>query len=129
MPSVTLDWVQELPFKMQSSLFSGLRGPDTGHCPHLKRLVRWLRPATQQDADPTTEYMRAGVLPQWADVKKELEFTTVHYFEHLLDAVQIVGYRHPRSEMRGQAQLIHLKMVLLLNCQPETEEQFNARLG
>lgn len=126
---VTLLWVRALPFKMQSVLFSGLRGPDTGHYPNLKAVVRWLRPTTQYNADPTTDYMRDEFMPTWKELQKELEFTSFHYFEHLALALEIVAYKHPQAGPRRFAYNLYKNMVELLHCNPETEEQMDARLG
>lgn len=126
---VTLSWVRALPLKMQSVLFSGLRGPDTAHCPQLKRLVRWLRPATQINADPSSDYMRDESLPTWDDIQKELEFTSQHYFQHLACALEIIGYKHPNELVRGDALHIYMRMSELMHMNHETEGQLDTRLG
>jgi hypothetical protein len=126
--SVTLDWVQSLPHKMQSVLFSGLRGPDTGHYPNLKAVVRWLRPVTQHNADPTTDYMRNEEMPDWKALQKEIEFTSFHYFEHLALALEIIAYKHPDELKRNYAWFLYASMIELLHANPETEEQLDARL-
>jgi hypothetical protein len=114
---------------MQSVLMSGLRGPDTHHAPYLKAIVRWLRPVTQINADPTTDYMREEVLPTYEDIKKELEFTTVHYFAHLLHAFQIVMYHHPNAEVNAVARAYYLALAEHLHLAPETRFNFRARMG
>lgn len=53
MGTVVKPWVNELPWKQQSALFSALRGPDNVLCPGIKRIVRWLRSVTQNNADAT----------------------------------------------------------------------------
>lgn len=60
MSSVLQPWVEQIPWKQQSILFSGLRGPDTAHCPAIKEVVRWLRKISQRDADPSQSYMAPG---------------------------------------------------------------------
>jgi hypothetical protein len=127
--SVTLDWVQALPYKMQSVLFSGLRGPDNGHYPNLKVVIRWLRPTTQHNADPTTDYMRIEELPIWQSLQKEIEFTSVHYYSHLALALVIIAYKHPVHTTRNYAWGIYVRMIELLHANPETEEQLDKRLG
>lgn len=129
MTGVTLPWVQALPLKMQSVLFSGLRGPDTHHAPAIKHIVRWLRPATQINADPTTDYMRKEKLPQWETVKKDLEFSTVHYFAHLMHAMQIIAAYHPDETVKRDALLFYQEMVELLHLNTESTTQMCARLG
>lgn len=124
---VLLPWVSALPLKMQSVLLSALRGPDTHHAPHTKRIVRWLRPATQRNADPTTEYMRDAGLPAWADAKSELEFSSVHYFGHLMEALEIVSHRHPDLGMRFQAWEFYVAMCDLLHVRVEDDRDFERR--
>ncbi len=129
MSSVTLPWVQKLSFKEQSVLFSGLRGPDTHHSPSIKAIVRWLRPVTQVNADPSTDYMRVEQLPAWKDVTKDLEFSTVHYFGHLLHAMQIIAIHHPDEDIGNQASRFYLNMADLLHLEPEPPERMAKRLG
>jgi len=126
---VLLPWVQELPWKMQSVLISGLRGPDNHHAPYLKAIVRWLRPVTQINADPSTDYMRNEDLPSYNDIKKEIEFTTVHYFAHLLHALQIVMYHHPLAEVNAVARDYYLQLVEHIHLAPETRFRFRERMG
>lgn len=126
--SVTLVWVQKLSFKAQSVLFSGLRGTDTHHTPNLKALVRWLRPVTQSNADYSTDYMREEPFPVWDDVKKELEFVTVHYYAHLMHAIQIVAYHHPEELIRLKAFSFYINMAEHLHLNQESREQMGARL-
>jgi hypothetical protein len=129
MPSVTLDWVQNLPFKMQSVLFSGLRGPDTGDLRGIKAIVRWLRPVTQHNADQSSDYMRKHPLPGWEDVRKELECEcSVHYYGHLLHTFQIIGYKHPDPLTKAQALGFYHKMVDMLHLLPEGEVRMDRRL-
>lgn len=130
MPSVTLPWVQQLSFKMQSVIFSGLRGPDTGDLRGIKAIVRWLRPATQHNADVTSDYMRVQPMPDWEEVRKELECEcSVHYFGHLLHTFQIIGAFHPDPLIAYAARVKYEHMCDLLHLNPETNEQLIARLG
>ncbi len=129
MPSVTLDWVQDLPFKMQSVLFSGLRGPDTGDLRGIKAIVRWLRPVTQHNADHSSDYMRKHPLPNWEDVRKELECEcTVHYFGHLLHTFQIIGYKHPDQSIRQQSLNFYTFMTHMLHLNLESKFEMDLRL-
>lgn len=100
MSTVLLPWVQQLPWKMQSVLLSGLRGPDTNGGEELKKITRWMRQVTQHNADPNHTYMRAPEAPSIDDAKlwQEIEYsTTWHYFGHLLHALEIIGYSEVRD--------------------------------
>jgi hypothetical protein len=129
MPSVTLPWVQDLPFKMQSVLFSGMRGPDTGDLRGIKAIVRWLRPVTQHNADTSSDYMRVHPMPAWEEVRKELECEcTVHYFGHLLHTFQIIAYYHPSAAAQIPAYDMYSKMCELLHLKMESKEDMIERL-
>lgn len=125
---VVLSWLASLPFKMQSVVFSGLRGPDNHHAPKLKALVRWLRPVTQRNADTCSDYMRTEQLPSWQEIKKEIEFMSVHYYGHLMKALEIVAYKHPDEVVRKTAYGYYWEMCELLHLPPESESELDRRL-
>jgi hypothetical protein len=91
MATVTLDWVSKLTLKEQSALFSSLRGPDTAFCGEVKKLSKFIRQATQINADPTTGYMEDN----WREInpknlERELEFCTLHYIAHLCEGLAYI---------------------------------------
>jgi hypothetical protein len=90
MSTVLKAWVCELPWKQQSVLLSGLRGPDGIHCPQIKIVTRWLRNVTQNNADPMHSYMNVGILPTFEQLEKELEYCTAHYVHHLTQALKVI---------------------------------------
>lgn len=87
---VTKEWVHLLPWKKQSAFFSALRGPDTSFSYNIKLVTKFLREASQYDADPTTDYMTRKKEIDWKGLERELEFCTLHYVAHLIEAVYIV---------------------------------------
>jgi hypothetical protein len=130
MTAVLLPWVTDLPFKMQSVLISGLRGPDTHQVVALKRVVRWIRAATQNNADPTTDYMKdIGPLPEWSEVQKELEFCSVHYYAHLMHTLEIIGYMHHDPIGVQHARRLYFEMADALHLVAETRLQLLQRLA
>ena len=121
-------WMAELPWKQQSVIFSSLRGPDLSRPIAVKKLNRWLRSVTQNNADPSTEYMKKIVLPKIEDLKEEVGYCTMHYFTHLLHALEIIGYNHPEEKTKDIAIRYYAAMVDFLHLNPETKEQLNKRL-
>lgn len=91
-------WVTAMPWKMQSILFSGLRGPDFPNVPNVKKVSKWMRMVSQQNADPTKPYMEVDDLPEPIDVCEELEFLPCHYVHHLADALACVAYSIPDGQ-------------------------------
>ena len=125
---VLQDWMGELSWKKQSVILSSLRGPDNIRPPLTKKVNRRLRQITQNNADSSTEYMQHVDLPSVEDLCGELEYTTVHYFCHLMHAMGIIGYGHPDDEIKIKANNYYLGLVRALHLNPETEEQLNKRL-
>lgn len=122
---VTLPWVARLPWKMQSILFSGLRGPDTGHCPDIKQVVKWMRAVSQEDADPTKSYMSNPTMPPVEALEKELEFCSAHFVHHFADALRVIAHGHPDQHVRTQAFRRHLYIAEeLFHFVPEEPEIF-----
>jgi hypothetical protein len=125
MSTVLLPWVEALPWKQQSILFSGLRGPDADRLPATKALGRWLRSISQQNADPSKEYMRQAALPSPKDVTDELEALPCHYVHHLADSLAVVAYSHPDAEVRQYAYSVHAFIAEeIFHFLPESPEMF-----
>jgi hypothetical protein len=132
--SVLKPWVMAAPWKCQSILLSGLRGPDIRHAPRIKEVSRWLRKVSQNDADPSQSYMAPTALPQFDDLEKELEFSSCHFVHHLADALRVVAIYYesdagaldlnPRLT-RTYARRLHEYIAdELFHFRPETDEQF-----
>jgi hypothetical protein len=129
MSKVLRNWFDNLEWKQQSVILSGLRGPDNIYCPNIKNLTRWLRNVTQNNADTQHTYMKPEKLPTLAEIEKEFEFTTVHYAFHLLHALEIIGYKHPEQEIAGVAKGYYEGIVKeFLHLVPETEGLLSDRL-
>ncbi|MBS3089123.1 hypothetical protein J4402_05130 [Candidatus Pacearchaeota archaeon] len=125
---VLKEWMAELPWKQQSVVLSSLRGPDTSRPASVKILNRWLRGITQNNADSSTDYMKNLAHPSVGDLQKDLEYCTMHYYCHLMHAMEIIGYNHPDKEIAETARGYYENMVLFLHLNPETKEQLNKRL-
>ena len=128
MTNVLQDWVGEIPWKCQSILLSGLRGPDHAHCPNVKAVTRWLRRVSQHNADPSGDYMQTTPLPAFVDVEKELEFLPCHFVHHLADAQRVVAIFHPLETVTTYAYGLHVWIALeMFHFMPESNETFLAR--
>jgi hypothetical protein len=116
--SVLQAWVSAMPWKLQSILFSGLRGPDQELLHYTKQVSKWLRAVTQHNADPSKPYINGIKLPGSAPESrvaaaemqafwKELEHCPCHFVHHFLDALAIVAYFHPDPAVAEQAAAFH----------------------
>lgn len=97
-------WLTLLPLKRQSSYLSALRGPDTAFCRNVKLVVKLLRSAAQIDADPTSGYMGQRKPVDLKELERELEFCTLHFVAHLLEALTILAVHGPVGEQRSAAE-------------------------
>jgi hypothetical protein len=130
--SVVQPWVAELPWKMQSILFSGLRGPDQEFLQHTKQVSKWMRAVSQHNADPSKPYMNNIHLPTHPDDQqvfyKELEHCPCHFVHHFLDALAVIAYGHPEPKVSLLAAEIHYDVAEeLFHFVPEMPEIFCLR--
>lgn len=126
---VLQDWMGDLSWKQQSVIISSLRGPDTHYSPNLKKISKWIRRVTQNNADIRGDYMKKENLPRFEEIEKEAEFCSVHYFAHLLQGLEIVGYKHPDYKVSGIARRYYEQLAdKLLHLTPETKESLEKRL-
>jgi hypothetical protein len=97
---VVLPWLAALPWKQQSAYFSALRGPDHAHCHMVKQCTKLLRVASQKDADPASNYMRAELprsTAEWRQLEHELEYCSLHFVAHLVQALYLLALRGPQQ--------------------------------
>jgi len=128
MGTVLQPWVENLPWKNQSILFSGLRGPDTGYCPRIKEVSRWMRKVSQNDADPSQSYMAPTALPTQEELEKELEFSTCHFVHHFADALRVIAIYHPDHATSAYAWRVHAYIAdELFHFVPEDDKTFKHR--
>lgn len=127
--SVLLPWVMALPWKMQSILLSGLRAPDA-ETDATKRICRWMRSISQNNADPSKGYMEpqplSGVLIERC--MDELEYLTCHYVHHFADALRVVAVYHPSPEAQQFAAVVHSQVAFeIFHFIPESDDVFITR--
>lgn len=130
--TVTQNWMNEIPIRMQSTLILALRGPDTHNTPNIKSIARWLRGIAFKPGNPHNVAEFMGHFPERIVEKgptaKELEFCSQHYYSHLLHALEVVGYRHPDAVIRSFAWDMFSDMCSLLHLPVESKSDFEYRL-
>jgi len=128
MSTVLLPWVEQIPWKQQSILFSGLRGPDNQAFANVKKVCRWMRRVSQNNADPTKGYMNVQELPKPMDLDPELENCTVHFVHHFADALRVIAEHHPDLDAAQQAwEYHHFVAEELFHFVPEDGPTFRHR--
>ncbi len=129
MSSVLQSWVMDMPWKMQSILLSGLRAPDL-ETAATKRICRWMRAVSQNNADPSKGYMEPQTLsPELIDkCGDELEYMPCHYVHHFADALRVIALLCPDDVYRKFARSIHFMVAEeIFHFKPETDEEFILR--
>lgn len=144
MPSVLQDWTQKLTFMQQSVLITATRGPDGLHKDHIaKVLLRWLRRCYLISAfdrvsitDPYDPRGGSFTGPCTMDLNtavdeylRSVDEIPHHFHLHFMHAAEILGYKHPSSEIREFWNIVYLRIVRDAHLNPETEEQMDKRLG
>lgn len=125
MSTVLQPWVEKIPWKQQSILFSGLRGPDHALLKGIKMVSRWMRSVSQNNADVTKPYMNGIVLPKPEELEKELEHSPCHFVHHFADALRVIAIHHPEEDVRTYAWVLHLYIAEeLFHFLPENDAMF-----
>lgn len=133
--STIKEWIFELPPKHQSVLMTATRGPDEFRYPAIKELNRWIRDKLFHDADPSNPFIikdgdRLMTSETFLkDVTEQLEYTRMHYFSHVIHALEIIGYMHPDEAARFQAYHVYDYLIFELHLIPESYNTFRSRLG
>jgi hypothetical protein len=126
--SVLQPWVMSIGWKMQSILLSGFRGPDDAELPATKAVNRWLRRVSQNNADPSKDYMRDDKMPTALELCDELEWRSCHYVHHLADSLRILSIYHPEIEVRERADDYHYRIAEeIFHFMPEPHTTFIRR--
>lgn len=131
--SVLQDWVQELPFRMQTVLMCSLRGHDGLPKDHVsKQLVRAIRRTVLLDADPSNPFiggMRLTILEVLKEMRTTVDEMSVHFLMHSIHASEIIAYRYPEQRTREVWMNVYEGLVDALHLNTETRDQFEMRLG
>ncbi len=148
MSSVLQPWVMELPHMQQGVLLGSVRGPDGLPKEHPAKLVlRWYRRCILFSAymngraltDPWTPDRGGSFTGPWPEdlnfdkmlklFLRTLDEQNTHFLMHLLHGSEILGYKHPNPQIRGEWHGFYLQVVDALHLLPESEEVLDKRLG
>lgn len=133
MSSVVQPWVSELPMMQQTVLLTAVRGPDGLPKYHpTKFVLRWYRRCILLSAldgevltDPASLNGGSFTGPSIADAVnwqaqmddritdylRSLDEVPHHFQMHLMHAVEILGYKHPRPMIGGWWQGVYVRLV------------------
>lgn len=141
--SVLQDWVMDLPLREQGTLLTAVRGCDlapkewdeTGsyvrETPE-RRLTAFIRFAFMKPADPR-EVDIPGAFFQSSPPKtlkvSALGHYPLHWYSHVMHALEVIGYRHPIDPVRQAALGCYLQLVKNLHLRHECYEDFYTRLS
>lgn len=141
--SVLQDWVQRLSFMQQSVLISAVRGPDGARKRHpAKNILRWYRRCVLLSAFDGVALLAPDMAGGGSftgpvfDIDKAADeyFDHVdelpHHFQtHIMQAAQIVGYKHPNFAHHHWWRAFYERAVSGMHLRPESEEDMSTRLG
>ena len=131
-PTVLQDWLLELSMREQTCVLTLLRGPDVAVTLGIKGYVRWIRAKVLKNAAPKEKFMRKTKLKSVQKIGEEdqaaLDMLTVHFFAHLVNGFQIVGYLHQEGQVRAQALAVYYELCDYLHMQPESVNHMRERL-
>jgi hypothetical protein len=139
MKSVLQDWVMELGLRHQGVLLTAVRGCDVSvKDDPSKRFVRVYRGlilnAHVGDAKKSASFI------EYADVeemyrrfehlrKQKWDQLPFHYAMHLIQATEIVGFKHPTESVRVAWDYFYESFCRAMHVNPETEAQLDFRLN
>ncbi len=142
MKSVLQDWVMELPLREQGTMLTCVRGCDlepktwtsvgVSYSPgrRLTAFIRWcfLNPADPREVD-SEEGAFMMHTPPHPFKPSEFGHLPEHWYAHAMHALEVIGYRHPVSQVRLEAFEMYSRMVNNLHLNIETKEQMITRLS
>jgi len=146
--SVLQDWVHELTFMQQSVLLTATRAPDGLRKTHpVKTLLRWLRRCYLISAfdrcvlsDPMDPRGGSFTGPCKSNEVKDVNHAQdiyiecgdeipLHFHFHFMQAAEVLGYKHPDPSIREWWLNFYHRFAAFAHLNPETEAQFDKRLG
>ena len=130
---VVQPWVFGLTWKMQTVLFTAIRGCDgkTKEDPS-KQVSRAIRSMILNCADPKNpKFMKAkkGITEVVFDVTEDIDHYPIHWVMHVCHAIEIIGYKYPHPIVGAHWKKAYNLIVDSLHLCGETEEQLDNRLA
>lgn len=131
--SVVHCWVSDLSWKMQTTLFCSLRGPDQGANPELKLMVRWIRSVVLKNADTKSRFMKEVSFKSINEISEIypscIDMLSIHFYSHLLNAFEIISQKHPDKIIKRTARHTYMDLCQYLHLVPESLASMEARLS
>lgn len=153
MSSALQDWTTKIPIMQQSVLLAIVRGPDNFPKYHpVKPILRWYRrcllvsaidgivlidPACSGGGSftgPSCAYLpdltwQQQMEPIVDDFFKTMDAMPIHFWLHMMHAVEIMGYKHSDNSIAKWWRDLYFRMVEAMHVWPELENQLDERLG
>lgn len=139
--SVVQSWLSDCSLKQQTVLLSALRGCDgRGKNDPSKKFTKWLRTSILLNADPKTTFYgppvelneenQAIIDDFFVDCSRgSLDEYPTHWFLHMLQAAEIIGYKCPYPQVAAFWIYYYLSGIRAMHVNPETESQLDIRLA
>lgn len=141
MSSVLQEWVMRLPLREQGTLLTAVRGCDEApkmwhggavvDTPErrLTAFIRWcfMNPHDPREVDVPGAFFQSQ--PPDPFKPSALGHLPLHWYTHVMHALEVIAYRHPRPSTADRAYLLYLAMVHGLHLNPESCDQMAARLS
>lgn len=142
MKSVLQDWVMELPLREQGTLLTAVRGCDnepkiwtsTGvaYSPG-RRLTAFIRYCFMNPADEReVDYAEGSFFqskPPNPFIPSEFGHLPLHWYTHVMHALEIIGYKHPKNREQDLAIILYSSMVYALHLNTESPSEMIMRLS
>jgi hypothetical protein len=137
MQSVIQPWLaQHCTMKMQSVLILSLRGHDGMEKEEPSKIItRALRSVIFIDADiaagaKSSKFTHHELTTQRLKAfTEDLDHYSVHWLTHVMHPAEIIGYKHPNTEIAHFWQIVYMSIVEALHLLPESIEHLNIRLA
>lgn len=133
--SILHNWVMDLPLRYQGVLLASVRGCDsTPKENSAKPIIRALRYSFMNCADEREVGLPSAFMSRGWTEQEELSFLRdwdhypIHFVQHLLHAIEVVGYCHPEIEYKRRYFSLYSRMVTKLHLNTETDEEMKDRL-
>lgn len=81
------------------------------------------------NGDEYLGYMEHKMDLVWDTFMAEMDEMPIHFWLHLMHAIEIMGYKHSDEFIRSWWHGKYVRMVESMHVWPETEEQMDRRLG
>lgn len=147
MKSVLQDWVMELPLRAQGTLLTGVRGCDlapktgnivegngcsTGESSPERKLVAFLRycfmiPADEREIDVPGSFFQSEPPCGWKP--SMFGHYPEHWYSHVMHCFEVIAMEHPNGHIAEKAIDIYERLVHNLHLNPETRQQYDARMN